>query len=145
MWRLVVCGVEDSSCVFLDVRVFNPFAQSNRASSLTSTYHRHEKEKRRHYGQRVRDIEHAIFLPLVFSASGGMGKSATTFYKRVASLVSEKTKEPYSQVMSWIRCRLSFALLRSSIACLRGARRIRPLPAKEISVVRVVAEASIRS
>ena len=113
--------------VFLDVRVFNPFAQSNRTSSLTSTYQRHEKEKCRHYGQRVRDIEHATFLPLVFSASGGMGKSATTFCKRVASLVSEKTKEPYSQVMSWIRCRLSFALLKSSIACLRGARRIRPL------------------
>ena len=144
MWRLVVCGVEDSSCVFLDVRVFNPFAQSNRVSSLTSTYQRHEKEKR-HYGQRVRDIEHAIFLPLVFSASGGMGKSATTFYKRVASLVSEKTKVPYSQVMSWIRRRLSFALLRSSIACLRGARRIRPLPAMDTSAVRVVAEAAIRS
>ena len=46
--------------VFLDVRVFNPFAQSNRTSSLTSTYQRHEKEKRRHYGQRVRDIQVAL-------------------------------------------------------------------------------------
>ena len=28
----------------------------------------------------------------------------------------------YSQAMGWLRCRLSFALLRSSILCLRGAR-----------------------
>ena len=28
----------------------------------------------------------------------------------------------YSQAMGWLRCRLSFALLRSSILCLQGAR-----------------------
>ena len=39
--------------VFLDVRVFNPFAQSNRTSSLISTYQRHEKEKRRHHTCQV--------------------------------------------------------------------------------------------
>ena len=32
----------------------------------------------------------------------------------------------YAQTLNWIRCRLSFALLRSGILCLRGARTVRP-------------------
>ena len=108
---------------FFDVRVFNPKAPTNRGPTLASTYARHEKEKRRNYQQRVVEIEHASFTPLVFSASGGMAKAAQVFYKRLASLVAEKRKESYSQVMGWIRTKLSFCLLRSAILCLRGSRQ----------------------
>ena len=108
---------------FFDVRVFNPKALTNRGPTLASTYARHEKEKRRNYQQRVVEIEHASFTPLVFSASGGMAKAAQVFYKRLASLVAEKRKESYSQVMGWIRTKLSFCLLRSAILCLRGSRQ----------------------
>ena len=34
---------------FVDVRVFNPSAQSNRHGPLSSVYRKHEQEKRRHY------------------------------------------------------------------------------------------------
>ena len=37
-------------------------------------------------------------------------------------LVSLKKKMEFSVVMSWLRCHLSFSLLRSAITCLRGAR-----------------------
>ena len=30
--------------------------------------------------------------------------------------------QPYSKMVHWLRCRLSFSLLRSSIRCLRGSR-----------------------
>ena len=110
---------------FVDVRVFNPCAQSNRRSPLASVYRRHEQEKRRHYEQRVREVEHATFTPLVMSATGGMGRAATTFYKRLASMISEKRNTEYSQTVNWIRCKLSFALLRSSIMSIRGARSSR--------------------
>ena len=43
-------------------------------------------------------MEHSIFTPLVFSATGGMSHEATVFYKRLASLLSEKWKEPYAAV-----------------------------------------------
>ena len=33
-----------------DVRVFNPYAPSNKNTSLSSTYKRHEREKKRAYG-----------------------------------------------------------------------------------------------
>ena len=106
---------------FVDIRVFNPLAQSNQAQSLTATYTKHEKEKRRHYEERVREVERASFLPLVFSASGGQGKAASTFYKRLAMLISEK-KESFSDVMAIIRCRLGFGLVRSAVTSIRGHR-----------------------
>ena len=116
---------------FLDVRVFNPCARSNRQVSLPSVYRRHEQEKKRQYEQRVREVENATFTPLVFSTTGGMGRAATTFYRRLASLLSEKRGTFYSKTMDWVRCRLNFALLRASIMSIRGARSSRFHPALE--------------
>ncbi|XP_065914415.1 uncharacterized protein [Dysidea avara] len=84
--------------------------------------HRHEAEKCRAYEERIREVEHGSFTPLVFSSSGGMGKAATTTYKHLAQLLSEKWSSPYSVVMGWLRCSLGFSLLRSSIMCIRGSR-----------------------
>ena len=64
------------------------------------------------------------FTPLVFSTSGGMSKTTTTAYKRLASLLADKHDQPYSTVMAWLRINLSFSLLRSAITCLRGARSV---------------------
>ena len=130
---------------FFDVRVFNPFASSNRTTSVPSSYQRHEREKRRCYEERVCEVEHGSFCPVVLSTSGGMGKSATSLYKRIADMLSEKCQDPYSRVMAWIRCRVSFALLRACIACLRGARRPIFTPSvTAASVDLVVAEARLR-
>ena len=107
---------------FFDVRVINPFAPSNRTPQMTSCYRRHEREKRRKYDQRVREVEHASFVPLVMSCTGGAGPSATVFLRRLAALSSEKNHTNYSTVIELLRVRLSFALLRSSIICLRSGR-----------------------
>ena len=74
------------------------------------------------YEQRVREVELGSFTPLIFSTSGGMEKSTAVAYKRLASLLANKRDQPYSVVMAWLRCHLSFSLLRSAITCLRGAR-----------------------
>ena len=107
---------------FFDVRVFNPLAPSNCRASLNATYRRHENIKKRSYERRVREVEHGSFTPLVFSASGGMAPAATTTFKRLASLISEKQQQDYNKTIAWIRCLLSFSLVRSSVMCLRGAR-----------------------
>ena len=112
----------DRQCAFFDVRVFNPFAQSYQNTSLAQCYQRNEMERRRAYDERVREIEHGSFSPLVFSTTGGMGTTATVVYKRIASLIAEKYEKPCSMTIHWIRCKLSFSLLRSSIMCLRGSR-----------------------
>ena len=78
-----------------------------------------DSSKKRAYESRHWEVEHSTFTPLVFSATG---HEATVFYKRLASLFSDAWKEPYAAVLGWVKCRLSFCLLRSAIQCIRGAR-----------------------
>ena len=106
---------------YFDVRVFNPHAPSNRQTNLSTYYQRQESLKKRAYQQRIREIEHASFTPLVLSATGGLANEATIFYKRLASCLAAKWDCPYSSTMSWLHCGLTFALLRSAIQCTRGA------------------------
>ena len=47
---------------FFDVRIFNPYAPSNHCKP----YRQHETSKRRQYEERVREVEHGNFSPLVF-------------------------------------------------------------------------------
>ena len=63
----------------------------------------------------IRDI--TVTLP-----TEGMGNEATTFFKLLASLLAEKWDSHYSSTLSWLRCRLSFSLLRSTIQTIRGER-----------------------
>ena len=109
---------------FFYVRVFNPFAPSNQGS-LKAVYRRHELEKRRKYGQRIREVEHASFTPVVFSSAGGAGPAASVVLKRLAGMIADRRDVPYHLTMSWLRTRLSFALLRSSVMSIRGARSSR--------------------
>ena len=96
-------------------------AQSNRANELRAMYAEHEKEKRRLYERRILEIELASFTPLVFSVTGGMANECDLFYRRLASMISSKRNQPYSQTLNWIRCSISFILFHSSIQCIRGA------------------------
>ena len=75
----------------------------------------------------------------------GMSRCATASYKRIASLLAEKTADPYSDVRANLRCRMSFALLRASVMCLRGARSTYTvhLTADPVSAEVVVAEAGV--
>ena len=51
------------------------------------------------------------------ATTGGMAREATTFYKKLATDVAVKRNLQYSTVISWLRCCLSFVLLRSAITC----------------------------
>ena len=113
---------------FFDVRVFNPFVRSNQTAQIATAYRRHEQQKRNQYERRIREVDHSSFTPLVWSTSGGAGPSASVFLKRLASLLADKKDQPYSVTMGWLRCRFGFALLRSSIMCLRGARSRKSQP-----------------
>ena len=76
--------------------VCNPYAPSNKNTTLEKCFRKHELEKKRAYDQRVRKIEQASFTPLVLSASGGFATEATNFYKRLASLLGEKWDHSYN-------------------------------------------------
>ena len=66
---------------FFDVRVFHPNAPSYRNTEIPALYRQQENAKNREYGDRIREVEYAVFTPLVFSTTGGQGKETTIAYK----------------------------------------------------------------
>ena len=121
---------------FFDIRVFHPSAPSYRKKELPALYRMHENAKKREYGDRIREVERGAFTPLVLSTTGGMARECTIFYKRLADWLAEKRKTNYYLMMRWLRCRISFALLRSAIRALRGSRSsINALAPLDIQVV----------
>ena len=111
--------------IFFDVRVCHPSAESYKDLTPQKIYRQHEKEKKRMYASRVMEVEQATFTPLVFTTTGGMTPECQVYHKRLAELLSAKKGEDYSTTMSWIRTRISFSILRTSLLCLRGSRSMR--------------------
>ncbi len=57
------------------------------------------------------------------SATGGLAKEATSFYKLLASVLADKWDQSYSSTMYWLRCSLSFSQptkLSHPMQCIRG-------------------------
>ena len=52
---------------FFDVRVFNPFSKSHLNQKLDTAFSSNENGKKRHYNQRIIEVEHGSFSSLVFS------------------------------------------------------------------------------
>ena len=111
---------------FFDVRVFNPYALTYRNRSLSSNFKTNE-EKKRQYNQRVIEIEHGSFAPLVFSAYGGCGRETEHFLSTLADQIVVERHFNTSVVMSWLRRKIAFALLRSQVMCIRGSRTVFPV------------------
>ena len=59
---------------FFDVRVFDSNSNRYLNKALPQCYIQNEKEKKRQYDERVLEIDHGSFTPLVFSIYGGMGR-----------------------------------------------------------------------
>ena len=110
---------------FVDVRVFDPNCKSYRDLTPTQVYKIHENEKKREYSDRVINIERGSLTPLIFSTMGGWGPETQRFHKQLAALIAEKRGEQYSVVLSYIRRRLRFSLLRTTLESLRGSRTLK--------------------
>ena len=54
-----------------------------------------------------------------------MGRESQNFVTALAALFAEKRDELFGKTINWIRTRLSFALIWSSILCIRGTKTIR--------------------
>ena len=88
--------------------LLNPHAPSNRQQSFASTYKtHHERLKNRAYEQRVREVEHGSFTtPVMFATNANVR----------------------------MRCKLSYALLRSAVQCIRGAPSAGGLTFKQVAL-----------
>ena len=114
-----------SERMFADVRVFDPNCTTYKDTDPVKVYERHEREKKTEYLDRVINVERGSLTPLIFSTTGGWGKEASKFHKQLANLLAEKRNERYSSVMAFIRRRLRFSLLRTTLEALRGSRTLK--------------------
>ena len=104
-----------------DIRIIDTDARSycNRSPSEVLLTAEVEKKKKYHLACTER---RAQFTPLCVSVDGMMGKEASVFVKRLSERLSMKWNQNYNNTLCWVRTRLTFAILRATILCLRGSR-----------------------
>ena len=101
-------------------------------------------EKKRQYSRRVLEVEQGTFTPLVFTSTGGMAADeCKRFRSRLTELLALKKGDDYATTISWIRAKVSFAILRSALLCLRGTRSKRT--AANISDIDITSESVLAS
>ena len=76
----------------------------------------------RKYNQRVLTVEKGSFTPLVYTTFGGWGPLATRYHKRLAEKIATRKNEEYRDVISHMRTRIRFSILRSTLIAVRGKR-----------------------
>jgi len=108
---------------YFDVKVANSIARSYCDKQTSTVLSMAENSKSREYRERILSVEHGDFNPLVFTTSGAMGAQCQIVVRRLAEKISERQSLQRSIVAGWLRCRLSFALLRTTLLCIRGSRR----------------------
>ena len=108
---------------FFDVRITHVNTVSQQQQPDTAKiFRQHEQAKKREYMERVLQVENGSFTPLIFGTSGSLRHECQTFLQTLSNKIAAKEGEKYTQTVTWIRMRLSFEILRSAIACVRGSR-----------------------
>ena len=102
------------------------------------------KDRKKPYtikGFRIVEVEHGTFTPIVLSTTGGMGREANMFFKKLADKLSRKSGQRYnSEAMTFIRKRNRFDLLRTSVIALRGERGLKGSSAVKIADLDITLE-----
>jgi hypothetical protein len=129
---------------YFDVKVFNPYAKSYINLPLESVFETGEKNKKKAYNTRVIRVEHGTFTPLVFSSCGGNGFETGVFVSKLTEKLAEKKDLPESVVANYIRTKVSYELVRSQVACIRGSRRLRKIRIDPGEIEVVTNSATIR-
>ncbi|KAL7523651.1 hypothetical protein ACHAXR_000265, partial [Thalassiosira sp. AJA248-18] len=110
-----------STCI-LDIRITDTDSKSYEASSSSKVLEKAAKTKKDKYAEACLERRRS-FTPLVYSVDGMACKEAKAFEKRIASLLASKHDRPYSEMVGFVRSRMSLAIIRSNTLLLRGARQ----------------------
>ena len=136
------------SRAFFDVKVFNPLAPSYRNQTLSAAHKSNENIKKRAYRERIQQVKHGSFTPLVFSCFCGMSVECLKFFNHISDKISEKRNISGSLARSWIRTKLCFSLLRTANICIRGSKSRKPQNFSELASTNIsvaVADARLNS
>ena len=109
-----------TDCI-LDVRITDTDSKSQQARDPKKVLASHEQQKKKKYLTACLD-QRRHFSPFVVSVDGLFGKEAEKVLQRLAVKISERNGMPYSRVCSFVRTRMSIAVIRAAHVCLRGSR-----------------------
>ena len=84
-----------------------------------------EVKKERLYKDRIQNVEGAAFVPLIFTTKGARSYQTSKTIAKVGAMIASKKKETTSETIKKLSQELSYAFLRSELACIRGARKRR--------------------
>ena len=123
--RLLNFSSKSSTSYFCHVLYcsFNPQAQSNWNKSIPAMYTSHQNEKKTEYDPRAREVEKVTLTAAVMSTSGGMGKEMDMLVRQIATKLSVKRGERYSDTVGFVRRRIRFDLIRTCVIALRGHKK----------------------
>ena len=127
------------SRTFFDVKFFNSHAKSC-PKTISDAYKYHESVKTIKYQQRILDVEHSSFVPLILACTEGAAPGSTKTIQKLAEKLSEKRNESYSDTINFIRTKTSFAHLRSAILCLSGCKNLKNTSNIDNSVCAIIEE-----
>eukprot|EP00919_Chromeraceae_sp_WS-2016_P022958 GHVR01054645.1.p1 GENE.GHVR01054645.1~~GHVR01054645.1.p1 ORF type:complete len:196 (-),score=33.73 GHVR01054645.1:375-962(-) len=105
-----------------DISVLDTDAPSHFARTTEAVLTTKAQEKKKKYAPAC-EARRASFTPLIFSIDGAAHKETTQFLQHTARVLAAKWSCEYPAVMTWIRVRLSLAILRATSWCLRGSRK----------------------
>ena len=118
---------QDFEMAFFDIKVFHPFARSHLSNNLESVFRTNETQKKNAYNRRVIQVEHGSFSPIVFSSFGGYGFETGRVIDKLIEKIAEKKDLMHSVVANYVRTKLSFQLIKSQVAAIRGSRRMKKM------------------
>ena len=72
-----------------------------------------------------------VVYPVSFRINGGMGRECKTFIGQLAEKIATKRNLNTSLVISWLRTKINFMLLRSILICLRGSRSLKKVECRD--------------
>ena len=122
--RQTECGVGDLRRHFLMYESSTPTPPPTGIRHLLATENmRGERNEHTHRGYSKWSIRLSLHL-FFFLPTGGMGREATCFYKRLASMLAQKWDYSHRTTLCWLRCWLTFSLICSAIQSLWGAIKI---------------------
>ena len=115
---------EGNRVAFFDNRIVDADAPSYRTANLSweAIARRAACEKKRKYALVAEELRGSI-TPLVCSTDCVVHVEYAAFQRRLASRLAVKWDRPYSRVMSWVRLKSQFAIIRAVDLRLRGRRR----------------------
>ena len=131
---------EREQSALFDIRVCHPNADSYKNLSPEQIYKLQENDKKRLTSSRVLEVERSTFAPLVFTIplEACLTPECQRYHSCLAELLAVKKQESYVSTIAWIRTRVSFAILRSALVCLRSSRSRRRTATNIIIIIIII-------